>query len=174
MKILVVDGVATPYSIEQLIADNPRTQFPAEPSAQFLAGFNVYDATIAPEPAYDPATQRLEAGDVVSVGESFVQQWNVVNLTNEEQADRLNELRQEMKVTRLAARLALIDNGLWDSIPAVIDAIPDATQKAVSLAYFEDAQNWERLDATVIALGAALGLSESQIDDLFTLAASKM
>ena len=85
----------------------------------------------------------------------------------EQQQQRLDH----MVVPRLAARLALIEESMWDSIPPIIDSITDATQKAKTLAFFEDARNWRRDDSTVQALAAGLGLSDTQLDDLFERAA---
>jgi len=82
----------------------------------------------------------------------------------------IEEVRANMAVPRLSARLALIEAGLWDSIPPIIDAITDATEQAQTLAFFEDAQRWKRLDTTVQALGAALGLDDAGLDALFVRA----
>jgi len=82
----------------------------------------------------------------------------------------IEEVRANMAVPRLSARLALIEAGLWANIPPIIDAITDATEQAQTLAFFEDAQRWKRLDTTVQALGAALGLDDAGLDALFVRA----
>lgn len=73
-------------------------------------------------------------------------------------------------VPRLAARLALINAGLWASITALIDAIPDTTQREQTKAFFEDAANWRRDDATVASLAAGLGLNDAELDQMFVAA----
>ena len=170
IKVRVIDGQPVLYSFQRLRAENPLIQFPQDPPASLLAQFDMYDLRNADDPYYDPATQRIEIGDIEPDGEDFVQRWEVVELSTEEQAAKLIDLRQDMSVPRLAARLALIDEGLWDSIPALIAAIPDATAKARSLAYFEDAVTWRRLDSTVVTLATGLGLDDDDLDDLFVAA----
>jgi len=73
-------------------------------------------------------------------------------------------------VTRLQARLALIEANLWDAVTAYFQA---AERTPAELAFFEDAQNWNRNDPVVIAASSALGLNDEQIDALF-LAAAQM
>ena len=169
-KVKIIDGVPVPYTFEQLRADYPLVQFPKEPPASLLADYGLYALTADAEPDYDPKTQLMQAGNIEAQGEGFAQRWEVVELSTEEQAAKLIDLRQDMSVPRLAARIALIDEGLWDSIPALIAAIPDATAKARSLAYFEDAVTWRRLDSTVVTLATGLGLDDEGLDDLFVAA----
>lgn len=71
-------------------------------------------------------------------------------------------IRQIQPVTRAQGRLALHRAGLLPQIEAVI-----AQADIEARIWYEDAQAWERDSAYVIQLGAALDLSESQIDALF-------
>lgn len=105
--------------------------------------------------------------DTAAIGDTY----DGTEFTRPDNTPTIEERRAQMRVPRLAARLALIDASLWDSIPALIDGITDATQKAQTLAFFEDARNWQRDDATVQALAAGLGLSDTELDDLFDAAA---
>jgi hypothetical protein len=70
-------------------------------------------------------------------------------------------------VERLQARLALIQDGRWE---AVVSYFADQSRTASEMAFWEDARTWRRDDPTVMAAGAALGLTEAQVDDLFKLA----
>ncbi len=71
-----------------------------------------------------------------------------------------------VSITRLQARLALLEAGLWDAVMAWA-----STADARSQAYFEDAQTWYRDDPILNAAAPALGLSASALDELFRRAA---
>ena len=79
--------------------------------------------------------------------------------------------RAQMVCTPRQARLAMMatpHNGgtLLDAVGAAIAGSGDA---ALSIAW-EYATEWQRLDPAISALGAALGLTDTQIDDLFVRA----
>lgn len=65
-------------------------------------------------------------------------------------------------VTRAEGRLALHRAGLLAQIEAVISQADAETR-----IWYEDAQVWERDHPVVISIGAALGLTPEQIDNLF-------
>ncbi len=56
-------------------------------------------------------------------------------------------------------------------VSAAIAAIPDAVQRYMAQIGFQRATAWERNSATMQAMAALLGLSESDLDALFTYAA---
>lgn len=70
-------------------------------------------------------------------------------------------------VTPLQARRALKAAGLLASVQAMVAAAPEDDD--IRLAW-DWALTWERDSAFVAQLGASLGLTSAQIDDLFTLA----
>jgi len=81
------------------------------------------------------------------------------------------------KVTARQAREALINQSIQDgddkiaTINAYIDAIPDANQQALARNYWESSQDFERTNALLNTIAAdALGLTQTQIDDLFRYA----
>jgi len=74
------------------------------------------------------------------------------------------------QVTRLQARLELIEQGHWES---VVDYFQDPARTPADLAFWEDALDWKRADPVIAAAGAALGLTPDQIDDLFRNAAKR-
>jgi hypothetical protein len=74
------------------------------------------------------------------------------------------------QVTRLQARLALIEAGLWDAVTSYFN---DPSRTAEELAFWEDAQVWERENPIIAAAGTTLGLTDAQIDALFTDAATR-
>lgn len=71
-------------------------------------------------------------------------------------------------VTRFQALATLAAGGWLDVVHTYIDNLPrtDITRLA-----FENATDWERTSPTVNALAQMLGLSDAQVDDLFTAAA---
>lgn len=71
-------------------------------------------------------------------------------------------------VTRFQARAALHLAGLLEQVEAMI-ADP-ATPVLAKLAW-QDAQEFKRTSPTIAAMSAGLGLTEQQLDDLFTTAA---
>lgn len=71
-------------------------------------------------------------------------------------------------VTRFQALATLAAGGWLDVVHTYIDNLPrtDITRLA-----FENATDWERTSPTVNALATMLGLTDAQVDDLFTAAA---
>ena len=76
-------------------------------------------------------------------------------------------LQTPQTVTMLQARLALDQTGLAAAVAAVIATQPQATQD-----YWNFSQSVNRNNPIVVNLGAALGLTTAQIDDLFRAAAA--
>ncbi len=75
-------------------------------------------------------------------------------------------------VTPRQAKLALLGAGVYDGVVAAFAAIPDETQRKAAQIEWEAAIEFRR-DAPLIAqMGAALGLTEEQIDALFATAAT--
>ena len=70
-----------------------------------------------------------------------------------------------LAVSMRQARLALKQEGLLATVQSNIDALPEESQIE-----WEYAAQVERSSPLVASLGAALGLTETQLDDLFKLA----
>ena len=70
-------------------------------------------------------------------------------------------------VSPAQARLALLGASLLSQVEAIVGAADQATQIA-----WNNASVIERNSPTVAALAGALGLTDAQLDDLFTTAAS--
>jgi len=75
-----------------------------------------------------------------------------------------------MKVTRRQARQALLLAGLLNLVQPAIDAIPDATQRALMQIEWDDSQEFERNRPSLITIGGAIGLDAAGIDALFVQA----
>lgn len=71
-------------------------------------------------------------------------------------------------VSRFQARAALLLAGLLDDVEALMSA--PGTPALAKLAW-ADAQEFKRNSPTVQAMAAAIGLTEAQLDELFTTAA---
>jgi len=71
-------------------------------------------------------------------------------------------------VSRFQARAALMLAGLLDDVEALMAA--PGTPALAKLAW-EDAQEFKRSSPTVLAMSSALGMTEAQLDELFTTAA---
>lgn len=82
------------------------------------------------------------------------------------EAELLAARRAAMVVSRFQARAALLGAGLLEAANAAVAAADPIVQIA-----WADAQEFRRTSPTIAALGAALGLTEAQIDDLFAAAA---
>ena len=81
----------------------------------------------------------------------------------------LNQKRASMVVTMRQARRALLQLGLLDQVQIVIDQLPEP-EKSEATVDWQTGQYVERNWIFVVALGPALGLSESDIDGAFELA----
>lgn len=75
-------------------------------------------------------------------------------------------------VTRAQAKLALLQAGLLDNVQAAIDAIPDLNQRKAAQIEWDDRLTFERASGALVTMASLLGMTDSQIDDLFILAAS--
>lgn len=77
-----------PYSIGDLRRDNPGTSFPAVPSEQTLAEWNVFPVTDDPAPDYDPATENRNQQPPSLRNGKWVRTWEVVDATEVEIQER--------------------------------------------------------------------------------------
>jgi hypothetical protein len=74
-----------PYSLGQLRADEPSRSFSSAPSDAELAHYDVFRVAAQPQPEPDPATHRVVEVKPVEADGQWVQQWEVVELTEAEQ-----------------------------------------------------------------------------------------
>ncbi len=73
-------------------------------------------------------------------------------------------------VTMRQARLALLAAGKLSQVDTAISSIPDNMQRAAAAIEWEYAQTVDRASPFTATLAAALGLSETDLDNLFTAA----
>jgi hypothetical protein len=74
-----------PYSLGQLRADEPSRSFSVSPSERELAHYSVFRVAPQPQPSYDPATHRVVEAQPVEADGQWLQQWELVELTEAEQ-----------------------------------------------------------------------------------------
>lgn len=75
-------------------------------------------------------------------------------------------------VTMRQARLALLSAGFLDAVDAAIAAMPEGPQRKAAQIEWEYAQTVDRASSFTQQLAAGLGLTDAQMDDLFTQAAT--
>ena len=154
------DGVPIPYSLTELKRNNPNVSFADKITDQTLADYNVY--RVEPDPK--PVDDVVLFGDYYQDGDQWKHSWTHRSYTPD-------EYRPKMVVTMRQARLALLQQGLLAGVEAAINLMPEPDRSKVSIEW-EYASTVERMSPWMSAMGAALGLTEEQLDDLFILAAS--
>lgn len=123
---------------------------------------------VAPHPEYDIFTQRIQLQDEVNA-ESNAYEWDVIDLTAEEQSAFLQEWRQYASVTMRQARMALFSSGQLSSVDSAIASMP-SPQKELAQIEWDYGSTIERTSPLVVGLGPALGLDSVALDDLFKIA----
>ena len=89
-----------------------------------------------------------------------------VHDTAGESAAALTAERAAMKVSRLQARVALLQAGLLPQVEAAVAAADPIIQMA-----WAEAIEFRRYSPAILGLASALGLTDTQLDDLFRAAA---
>lgn len=147
----------------------PNTSFSGGvPNAEFLADKNA--VSICSELPHDSSTQKLiQVEPYLLAGTAYDVQ--IVDLTPEELASVLQAKRAAMSCTMRQARLALLQVGKLDEVDAAIAAMPEP-EKSTTRINWEYAASVDRISPFVESLGGALGMTESDLDALFALAAT--
>ena len=89
-----------PYSFGDLQRDNPNTSYPANPSDETLAEWNVFPVTYKPTPDYNLATQNCNQVNPTLIDDTWVMTWAVTPATPEQIAERLNAKEAEVRSDR--------------------------------------------------------------------------
>lgn len=165
-----------PYVFSDLQNDNPHTNYGDNYDVAFWypftekaknTGNRLVLVSSLPEPTYDPFTQNcvLNNTPVLNNGEWSVD-WVVSQKTQKEIADKIELWRNAAVCSPFQGRMALSKAGLLSQAQTLIDAGDEKTKTA-----WEYALEWRRVSPMISTLGAALNLSDEQIDDLFKEAA---
>ena len=105
--------VAYPYTQTDLIRDNPSTSFPSGGiSPASLAEWNVFPVHFADQPVVDPLAQRVVELAPMYDGQSWIQQWAVEALSQDEINANAAQQAAAVRADR-NARLAATD---WTQI----------------------------------------------------------
>jgi hypothetical protein len=87
--LIRLDPFRWPYSVQQLRLDEPSRSISVSPRAEELAHYGVFRfeevVVLVEPPPVDPATHRLEQVRPVEIDGVLTQQWDVIELTPEEQ-----------------------------------------------------------------------------------------
>ncbi len=155
---------AYPVSESQIRAENPNTSF----GTPFLAPEGY--ALVFPAPAqFDPVTQfAVEAAPVLTSKGHWEQQWTITDKTAEQIAAEAEARRKAAIPTAVSPRQirqALTRAGLRTAVESAI-AAGDQDVKD----WYEFATAFERNHPMVAGLATGLGVTEQQLDDLWTLA----
>lgn len=134
--------------------------------------------TPADPPEFDPATYKAVPVEPLETEGSYLQQWKIVPLSEEElaqlEADRLAAEQAardaaRVTVTKRQALLALFDmKGIKnEDIEVQINLIPDEVDRYRALVDWQGSAAIESDSPTVLALAAALNLTEADLLELF-------
>lgn len=158
-----------PVTFEQLRAQYPQTMFPQD----FAGDFEHFAAVSMDDyPAYDAATHKVVALAPVLTDGEWQQAWEIVALSQQEIDDALLAGVPSSCTPAQGLVALFVVNGITEAdVATAIAGIPDAAQRYTAQIGFTRATAWERNSATMQALAALLGLSESDLSTLFTYAA---
>jgi hypothetical protein len=73
-------------------------------------------------------------------------------------------------ISRVQFKAVLRIAGLYDAVAQAIEAIPDPIQRAVAQTKFEESNSYDRDDPLFTMLAPAIGVTDEQIDALWTQA----
>ncbi len=157
--VLAVPGepLVYPYTLTDLRRAHPQTSFPT-------TDFDASDWFCFPvQPTEPPAQEGMIAERAMpdQVDGVWHERWVLVPAPPVPVPERVDMAQ---------ARLALFQAGLLSQVDAAIDAIPDPTQRETARIEWEYRTTVRRDSQLVAGLGASLGLTDEQIDDLFRLA----
>lgn len=122
-----------------------------------------------PRPAFNYDTEIAEPTVIESQTE-IRNSWIIRDLTEEEIQDRVLQSRKGASISMRQCRLALLSQGLLGEIEGAIASMDEPMKSAVSIEW-EYGSVVERTSPWVMGMGAALGLDDAALDQLFLAAA---
>lgn len=111
----------------------------------------------------DPGWIGLDAGSVVGPGWL----WDGTDFSEPPAPDPV----VPQAVSRAQGKAVLIQMGLWSAVVAFVEAIEDATQKALAEVALYDTVEWRRDSPFLATAAGALSISSEQLDAMFIAAA---
>ena len=165
MISLWIDKEGRQMSESDIRAAHPLTVWPAV-FCPFDDYAPVHDG---PTPEFDPMTHELVWGEPVLIDGQWRREATAAPLAPEVAAERRRALVPQV-VSRAQLKLALIRAGLWPRLLECVAGIADDDERAAAEVALHDATEYRRDSPFVARCAECLGLSERQLDDLFTLA----
>jgi hypothetical protein len=116
--LIRLNPIRWPYSLGQLRIDEPTRSFSVAPSDVELAHYGVFRVVPQEQPEFDPAVERVQEVQPIEADGHWLQQWEVVDLTAEEQ-------EAYYRATHPPQWIAF-----WAALPADVDALLAAARAA--------------------------------------------
>lgn len=101
---------------------------------------------------------------------------DLIEMTADEIDQHLNPapiILVPLEVSHAQGKSAMIQRGIWPAVLAYAESIADDTQRALADVALNDTTHWQRSSPFLNAAATALGLSNSELDELF-IQASKI
>lgn len=125
-------------------------------------GYVLVHETIKPE--INPDIEKLAENDPEWVIDKWVQRLNIISLSNEERAVRLQEKRATVTTPLFNGKAALLLRGDLDAVQAILDR-PD-TNPLYKLA-FNAIPVWRRLSPAILWMQEQMNWTDGYVDALF-------
>ena len=114
----------------------------------------------AAQPTFDAETEMLVPAQTIDTATKTVTNgWTVTT--------KPEPISLPVAVSMRSLRLALIDAGLYQSVVAAINGIPDATERLKAQIWWTTSMTVYRNNPYVVAIGSAVGKTTDEIDQLF-------
>ena len=99
-----------------------------------------------------------------------------LTLVSQEEIEELGDIVKILipeSISKRQAKQQLLLEGKLGQVQEVIDSISDETKRMMAQLYWDESTEFERSHPTLVELGAALGLTEAELDMMF-IKASKL
>lgn len=162
---------AYPVSRDDIQAEYPNTTLPVVLSTDDLEHLGYNEVVPSEQPLSDNKTHKVIEGSPLAMLGVWVQSWIQVELTPEEIAVR-ERMERVTVVEMVQARKALILSGFdLAKVEPVILTLPQPTQDLARVDW-EFAANVHRDNALVRAVQQMQNWTDTEVDDMFKLAAT--
>jgi len=118
MTLIRLDPFRWPYSVQQLRLDEPSRSISVSPRAEELAHYGCYRVLPQQQPEFDPAVERVQEVAPIEDGGQWLQQWELVPLTEAEQEAYFRANNPPRWIE------------FWAALPADVDALLAAARAA--------------------------------------------
>ena len=115
-NLIRTDPPVWPYSLAQLRKDEPSQSFSYSPSDAELAHYDVFRVQSQQQPEYDPATHKVVEAQPSLVDGQWIQQWQIVELTQAEQDAYYRATHPPQWIA------------FWTALPTEVDTLLNAAQ----------------------------------------------